>query len=186
MTPKVWIGINISALQKSISWWMKKVCDHIITNFPNIPIVHVWGTTFQRKNLCITYLEVSLNVVNGISMKNERTHITSMLLNMYEIINKLTNDVREVRHEIICIIRTNQFFTSMCKRKTRLGNLIFIKWKDIYKCLVQIFNRFYFIGIFFLLEVFLVDLLSENSFIILIFNEFQEFFGHQEWLFLGL
>jgi len=36
---------------------------------PNSWIIHVWETTFQRKDLCIPYFEIFPDVVDGILMQ---------------------------------------------------------------------------------------------------------------------
>jgi hypothetical protein len=101
----------------------------------------IYGSPTSEKNppkehLCILNLKDALDVVDGISIKNETIHVPSMSPNMYEGVYMLTNDIQGFLNKSICIITTNQSFLFVWERR------------DLSE-FNQVFNIMLFMGIFF-------------------------------------
>jgi hypothetical protein len=62
-----------------------------VKGLPNILIIYMYEKTLPKEKLMHSLSGISLDVVDGISIKAKTTNIPSMLPDTYEIINMIVN-----------------------------------------------------------------------------------------------
>jgi hypothetical protein len=111
---KGWLKIILSMLQQVILEGEEQICNYIITTLPNIWIIHAWTPILWKWHpLC---LRATLDVINGVSIKFEKTKIPSMSPSLYESLYRFINHIEGYIHMIINLTENDHLFVFVCKR----------------------------------------------------------------------
>jgi len=120
---KGWLKITLSMMWQFILEGEEQIYNHIITKLPKIWIIYIWEPLLWWWHPL--FLRVTLNFIDGVSMKFETTKIPSVSVSLYESIYRLINHIEVYFHKTISMTEIDHIFIFVCRMRKGMD---FFNW----------------------------------------------------------